>query len=232
MRAILFDLNGVLVDDEPIHCELVCDILAEEGVRIGEEDYWSRYLGLDDRACFAAALADAGSAAPEALVARLVARKAAYYQMRVRRDGFPVFPGARELVIAAHDAGWRLGIVSGALRAEVEGALEQMDLEDRFLTLVTSDDVENGKPDPEGYRRGLQELNARPPLPERLLHPHEVLAIEDSPAGLRAAAAVGLATLGVAHTHPVERLADIADRVVPSIAETTLATLARLFPES
>lgn len=217
MRAILFDFNGVLVDDEPIHLELMRKTLAEEGLELGEEEYYARYLGLDDRTCLQRFLEDAGEAATEDRVSRLVTRKSVDYQMRVLRDGYPVFPGAVELIEAASEAGWMLGVVSGALRSEVEGALRQMGVRDRFKTIVSADDVERSKPDPEGYRKGLRELSALPPLPERLLHPHEVLAIEDSPAGLEAARQVGLATLAVAQTYPRDRLAQ-ADRVVSSIA--------------
>ena len=66
--------------------------------------------------------------------------------------------------------------------------------------------------------KGLTLLNSLPPLPRRLLHPHEVLAVEDSPTGLTAAAAAGPSTLGVAPTCPAEELAD-ADHVVPSLAQ-------------
>ena len=232
MRAILFDLNGVLLDDEPIHMELVREVLAEEGISVSEAEVHDLCLGRADREGFHAALVAAGADAPGDLVARLVARKAAYYQMRMRRDGYPIFPGARELVVAARDVGWMLGLVTGALHAEAEGALRQMAVRDHFKTVVASEDVKRGKPDPEGYRLGLQELNAQPPLPERLLHPHEVLAIEDTPAGLEAAAALGLATLGVAQTHAAERLAPLADHVVESIAELDPMTIRHVFPQS
>ncbi|MEM8931456.1 MAG: HAD family phosphatase [Acidobacteriota bacterium] len=232
MRAILFDFNGVLVDDEPIHLELVRQVLAEEDVSVSAAEVRELCLGRDDREGFGAALDAVGADTPADLVARLVARKAAYYQMRMRRDGYPIFPGARELVVAAHDAGWMLGLVTGALHAEAEGALRQMGVRDRFKTVVASEDVKRGKPDPEPYRLGFQDLNAQPPLPARLLHPHEVLAVEDSPAGLKAAAALGLATLGIAQTHRVEELTELADHVVPSIAEVTPATINRLFQNS
>lgn len=230
MRAILFDFNGVLVDDEPIHLELMQKVLGDEGLELTEEAYFSRYLGLDDRTCLRRFLEDVGEPAPSDRVARLVTRKSVYYQVRVHRDGFPIFPGAVELVKAASDSGLALGLVSGALRGEVEGGLRQMGIEDRFKILVSADDVERGKPDPEGYRKGLEGLSSRPPLPDRLIHPHEVLAIEDSPAGLEAARALGLATLAVAQTYPPERL-EAADHVLPSIEGLDLQTLHRLFPD-
>lgn len=230
LRAILFDFNGVLVDDEPIHLEVFQRVLGEEGISLSAEDYFARYLGLDDRACFAAVLGAAGELATVPRLMRLIARKASYYQEHIRRDGYPFFPGAVELVRSLAAKGTMLGVVSGALREEVEGALRQAGILDLFKVLVTTEDVAAGKPDPEGYLRALEALNSQPPLPERLLHPHEVLAVEDSPAGLAAAADVGLPTLGVAQTYPAARLRE-ADVVVESLRDLAPERLERLYAE-
>lgn len=230
LRAILFDFNGVLVDDEPIHLEMFQRVLAEEGLALDARDYYQDYLGFDDRGCFAAVLAAAGQAPSVPRLMRLIARKAAYYQERVHERGYPLFPGAAELVKRSAAAGLMLGVVSGALREEVDGALRQAGLAGHFKTLVTAEDVAEGKPDPEGYRRALEALNVLPPLPERMLHPHEVLAVEDSPAGLAAAAGAGLLTLGVAHTYSKERLA-AADAVAANLEGLGLDRLQRLLAE-
>jgi HAD superfamily hydrolase (TIGR01509 family) len=227
IRSILFDFNGVLVDDEPIHLEMFQRVLGEEGVVLSSEDYYRDYLGLDDRGAFAAMLQKAGETPTVPRLMRLIARKASYYQERMRHSGYPFFPGAAELVTELAGAGRMLGIVSGALSEEVESALRQAGLRDRFKVLVTAEDVTEGKPDPEGYRKALEGLNSLPPLPERLLHPHEVLAIEDSPAGLSAAADLGLSTLAVAHTYPPHRL-KMADAVAESLEGMTLARLEQL----
>ncbi|HVT59115.1 MAG TPA: HAD family phosphatase [Thermoanaerobaculia bacterium] len=228
LRAILFDFNGVLVDDEPIHLELFQRVLDEEGVALAAADYYQSYLGLDDRSCFAAVLRSAGGEASPTRLMRLIARKASYYQERIRERGYPFFSGAAELVSAAASAGLVLGVVSGALREEVEGGLRQAELLALFKVLITAEDVVEGKPDPEGYRRALDALNELPPLPERLFHPHEVLAVEDSPAGLASAAEAGLATLGVAHTYR-PALLRAADAVVENLQGLTVARLASLF---
>ena len=230
LRAILFDFNGVLVDDEPIHLEIFQRVLAEEGIALSVEDYYDRYLGLDDRACFAAVLAAAGALATVPRLMRLIARKASYYQERIRRGGYPFFAGAVDLVASLAAGRRMLGVVSGALREEVEGALRQAGILDRFKVLITAEDVAEGKPNPEGYLRAMEALNSQPPLPERLLHPHEVLAVEDSPAGLAAARDLGLATLGLAHSFPAHRLRG-ADAVVESLRELTPELLERLFAE-
>jgi beta-phosphoglucomutase len=231
LRAILFDFNGVLVDDEPIHLEMFQRVLAEEGISLSAEDYYGRFLGLDDRGCFASVLEAAGETPSGSRLMRLITRKASYYQDRIRQQGYPLFLGATELIAAAASAGLMLGVVSGALRPEVEGALRQADLDGAFKVLVTAEDVAAGKPDPEGYRRALEALNSLPPLPERLLHPHEVLAIEDSPAGLAAAAEVGLVTLGIAHTYAAARLC-VANAVADSLRELHLDRLEQLFAEA
>jgi HAD superfamily hydrolase (TIGR01509 family) len=205
-------------------------VLGEEEIALSPEDYYGRYVGLDDRGCFAAVLAAAGEAATVPRLMRLSARKASYYQERIRREGYPFFPGAVELVREAAAAGRMLGVVSGALLEEVEGALRQAGVREIFKVLVTAEDVAEGKPGPEGYLRALEALNSEPPLPERLLHPHEVLAVEDTPAGLAAAAEAGLVTLGVAHTYPADRLR-LADAVAESLRGMTLERLERLFAE-
>lgn len=227
LRAVVFDFNGILVDDEPIHFHLFREVLAEEGLELTEQDYYERYLGFDDRDCFRAVLERAGRPAEAPHLMRLIARKASYYRERIRRQGYPFFAGAAELVRACAERGWMLGIVSGALREEVEEALRQSGLAPLFKVLVTAEDVEHGKPDPEGYRRALEGLNALPPLPERLLHPHEVVAVEDSPAGLQSAADAGLSTLAVAHTYPAAALTP-ADAVIERIGELTAERLEEL----
>jgi len=218
VRAVLFDFNGVLVDDEPVHLALLQRVLGEEGVELSEEDYWSLYVGLDDRACFRTLLEGAGKAPTGPHLMRLIARKASYYQDWIRREGYTFFPGAPELVAGLSEAGIALGLVSGGLRDEVEGGLRQAGLRERFKVVVTAEDVDRGKPDPEGYRRGIELLNAVPPLPDRLLHPHEALAVEDTPAGLEAARLAGLSTVAVAHTYPKDALSG-ADHVVARIGD-------------
>jgi beta-phosphoglucomutase len=230
LRAILFDFNGVLIDDEPVHFELFRRIFAEEGLPLDEEGYYRDYVGLDDAAGFRFAWEAADRELDAITLARLCARKAAYYQEALREGSYTYFPGAVELVRDAARAGLTLGVVSGALRDEIGPALRQEGLEELFKVIVAAEDVERSKPDPEGYLLGLSQLNARPPLPERLLHPHEVLAIEDTVAGLEAARAAGLATLGVAHTFPADALA-LADAVVPALVGLSSSTLARRYQE-
>lgn len=214
LRAVLFDFNGVLVDDESIHYRTLRDVLSEEGIVIDEQDYYRDYVGFDDRAAFRFALEAAGRD-DEQMVVELCERKADLYREVIDDRGFPTFPGSADL--ARRLAGRvPVGIVSGAIRAEIEAFLAAEEMLELIDPLVSADDVRASKPDPEGYLAGLRGLLARPELAADPPEPAAVLAIEDTPAGLEAARAAGLSTLAVAHTFPGERLG-MADRVVEGL---------------
>lgn len=225
MRGILFDFNGVLVDDEPLHCRFLRETLAEDGIELTERDYYDVYLGFDDRGCFTTALAGAGRPSGPERVAELTERKAARYAAHVERHGLPFFAGALELLDEALAAGLAVGIVSGALRREIELALGRAGRLAALAGVVAAEDVAEGKPDPEGYRRGLAVLARHltaaggPPLA-----PGEVVALEDSPAGIESALAAGLRVVGVGQTYPVARLSR-AEAVVERLAALDLAGL-------
>ncbi len=233
LRALLLDFNGVLVDDEPLHLDLLLRVLAEEGVHLAREAAWPRFLGRGDRESFAEALGEAGRPAPAHQLARLVARKGSYYQEAVRRDGYRFFPGALELIREAAAAGLVQAVVSGALREEIEGALRQAGVREHFKVVVSAEDVDEGKPSPQGYRLALELLNAVPPLPARLIHPHEALAVEDTLPGIAAARGAGLVTLGIAHSHDSAALTSArADAVEERLEGLGLERLQALYAEA
>jgi len=227
-RAVLFDFNGVLVDDEPLHFEALQQVLASIGVPITRRLYDARYLALDDRTACAAVLRDAGLPArrrSRALVVSLVARKRRRHAALLAARRIGVEPGAARLVRALARR-LPLAVVSGAARAEVRGALRQARLLTSFACVVASEDVRHSKPHPEGYRRALRLLRRKGRLAGA--GGDGCIAIEDSPGGIRAARAAGLAVLGVATSYPPATLRRAgAYAVVASLARPAPA-LARL----
>jgi beta-phosphoglucomutase len=182
LKAIIFDFNGVIVDDEPLHLELFKRVLSEEGIGLSDEDYHAKYLGYDDRGCFVAALTDAGrvEAATNAdFIHELIDRKAEYYR-RAIKERCLLFPGVVELVERSA-ARFPLAIASGALRGEIEWVLEQGGVRRCFQEIVAAEDVSACKPDPEGYVKALAALNARS---DASIFAAECLVIEDSVAGV------------------------------------------------
>ncbi len=196
MIATLFDFNGVLVDDELVHMEAFREVLAPRGVVLEEAQYVERYLGFDDAGAFRAILTDRGMPATDAEIAALIEAKKPVYMRRIE-GSLRVFPGAREIV-ARRAARGTVGIVSGALRHEIEHCLGIMGVREHVAFIVSAEDTTACKPDPQGYLLGV----ARLPAGAR------AVAVEDSLAGVRAARAAGLRCAAVTHAYPAGRLRD------------------------
>ncbi|MBX3277527.1 MAG: HAD family phosphatase [Acidobacteria bacterium] len=213
-RAIIFDFNGVISDDEPLHLEIFRRTLAELGIRISDRDYYEKYLGRDDRRCFQTALMEAGVDADGAEIERLIARKARCYLDAVAAAGPPLFPGVADL-IRNLSARYPLAVASGALRVEIEAVLSAAGIRDCFGAVVSADDVTESKPHPQIFLCALDELNRtyeeHPPIA-----PIECLVIEDSRSGVEAARRAGMRCLAVATSFPAEALA-AADWVVRNL---------------
>lgn len=212
--ATLFDFNGVLVDDEPVHLEAMREVLAPLGIRISDEAYAERYLGFDDTGAFRAMLEDHGHAPTEAQVAELVEKKKPVYMRRIE-GSLVIFEGAVDLVRSRAKEG-PVGIVSGALRHEIVFILEKMGIADLIAFIVSAEDTARCKPDPEGYRIGIAKLSE---LLDESLAQH-ALVFEDSIAGIQAAKQAGLPCMAVAHSYPVSELWEAgANMVVEKIAD-------------
>jgi beta-phosphoglucomutase len=225
LRAVIFDFNGIIVDDEPIHFELFQKVLAEEGIVLTEQDYYARYLGMDDRGCFATAFREHGKEITESHLAALIKRKAGYYLDAIKKQ-MKLFPGVKTLVsdLARH---FPLAIASGALRNEIELILSTVRLRDHFQAIVSAENVKTGKPDPEIFLQALSQLNSTL-VDSDSIAAAECLVIEDSKEGIRAARKAGMRCLAVTNSHPAEDL-DEADAVVKSLEETGVPFLEKLF---
>lgn len=202
VRAILFDFNGVIVNDEPQHCEALIATLNGYGFRLDRDGYYLDYLGFDDRACFRFAFARMGRPVDEATLLEAIERKAKRYQEAIRAS-LELVPGAADFVREAAAGGYRLAVVSGALRREIELVLTESGLRPHFPVIVAAEDVVRCKPDPEGYRRAREALG---------VDPGSCLVIEDSLPGLEAARQAGIRCLMLATSHGPEQLAQ-ADQV-------------------
>ena len=201
-RALVFDFNGTLSRDEPVLAEIFSELFAEHGRPLSVQEYFDRLAGLSDVEVVRTWL---GPDYPD--VEGVVAERIARYLAGVA-DGSTVPPPAREAVrYAARRV--PLGLVSGAARAEIESVLKAAGLADAFSVVVAAEDVERGKPDPEGYERALALLDDG-------LARADVVAFEDTEAGVAAAKAAGLQCVGVLGTLVPERLA-AADELVEEV---------------
>jgi beta-phosphoglucomutase-like phosphatase (HAD superfamily) len=193
--ATLFDFNGVLVDDEAVHLAAFREALAPLGIRVSDEDYFSRYIGFDDVGAFAAILQDAGKPAPRDVVDRLVENKRPLYRRRAEA-GLELFPGGASLVRRRAELGI-VGVVSGALTDEIEFGLGQLGVRQCVSFVIGAERTQHSKPDPEGYLLAVAQLG----------HSRAVV-LEDSVAGVQAARAARLACVAVTHSATRQELLD------------------------
>ncbi len=198
----MFDFNGTLSDDERILFALLRDLFAERGRPLSEEVYFDRLAGLSDPEIVRIWL---GEDHPDVEVV-LTERIDRYCALVA--DGSTVSAAAREAVLYAAER-VPVAVVSGAHRAEVEPVLAAAGLADAVEILVAADDIERGKPDPEGYLRALERLDEGIPAAE-------VTVFEDTEAGVAAAKAAGMHCVAVLGTLAPERLA-LADELAPAL---------------
>ena len=202
--VILFDFNGVLINDEPLHCEALIHTLAEYGIDLDRDTYYRDYLGFDDRECFRYSFTQANRPSDAGSIADATERKNAAWE-RLVKVSMPMVPGAPDFVRACAAAGHRMAIVSGALRREIELVLAQTGLAPHFELIVAAEDVSECKPDPAGYNQARAALGA---------DPASCVVIEDSLPGLKAARDAGLRCVMLSTSHSAESLGG-ADSVWP-----------------
>jgi HAD superfamily hydrolase (TIGR01509 family) len=229
LRAVIFDFNGVIVDDEPIHFKLFQRVLGEEGIDLSEQAYYDRYLGFDDRGAFMAGFQDNRRPLSEAKLRELVERKAVYYQEAIRNH-VTIFPGVKELIVELRPT-LRLAVASGALRHEIETILNTAGLLRYFDAVVSAEDVAQGKPEPEIFLTALAALNNARGKSQPPIEPGDCLVIEDSKEGVRGARRAGMKCLAVTNSHRAELLGE-ADVIVQSLEEVDLEFLQKLALQS
>jgi len=226
LRAVIFDFNGIIVDDEPIHFRLFQRVLGEEGIALTEQDYYARYLGFDDRGAFIAGFRENSRSLTAEKLHELIERKADYYQEAIRNH-VTVFPGVKNLVSDLAQT-LPLAVASGALRHEIETILKTAGLLNHFRAIVAAEDVTQGKPEPEIYLKALVALNARGENGSPIAAA-DCVVIEDSKEGIRGARRAGMKCLAVTNSHPAELLGD-ADAVVKSLEDVKLSFLQTMCP--
>ena len=189
--ALLFDLDGTLVDSDGDHLLAFQEVFAPHGIALDRALYVREIMGSPNDAIGARFLPHL----PEAARAKVLDAKEAAYRARVG-DMSPT-PGAVALLDHADAHGLPCAVVTNAPRANAEKVLAALGLAERLKTLVIGPELARAKPDPLPYLTALARVGARP---------QDALAFEDSLSGLRAAAAAGIAVVGVTTGLPASAL--------------------------
>lgn len=232
LKAVLFDFNGVIINDEPLHEQLIEQILISENLRPQPGEFRKVCLGRSDRTCLRDLLANRGRVVSDSYLNELVKRKAQAYEQlfTAKQDKLPIFPGLEDLIFQLRSRNIKLAVVTGAIRAEVELVLNKTTLAKHFNAIVAGDEIENSKPAPDGYLLAVERLNQL--YPDSNLQPRECLAIEDTPAGIAAAKLAGMPVLGVANTYPFHMLQRQANWTVDYLNDLEIERVQKVFSQT
>ena len=206
--ALLFDLDGTLVDTDHLHHAAFAAILAEDGRRLSLADYRDRIMGMPNVEIMAWLMPEA----PERH-AEIADRKEAAYRDMLAAEIEPV-AGARALLDWAEAEGLAVAVVTNAPRPNAEAVLAAAGLADRFATLVIGDECDRPKPDPLPYQEAMRRLGVTP---------SNSIAFEDSRSGLRAARGSGAHVFGLTTALTAEQLLQAgAHAVIPDFTDPAL----------
>jgi HAD superfamily hydrolase (TIGR01509 family) len=199
--AVLWDLDGTLVDSEEFHWQAWRETMNAEGAPVTRAQFLETF-GLRNDEILPRWL---GSAATLDSINRIAQAKELLYRKLVREGGLTPLPGASEWVHRLEQEGWRQAIASSAPRANVDVVLDALGLAACFQAVVTAEDVSIGKPDPQVFLTAASRLDSSPP---------QCIVVEDAAMGVEAARRAGMRSIGVNRT---KRLA--ADIAVSSLAD-------------
>jgi beta-phosphoglucomutase len=204
VRAILWDLDGVIVDSMEFHYQAFREVLAPRGRELSRKEYLESIIGLRNDAIFRKLLGDLSDGEVRALAEQ---KEEAF--RRLIEGGVEPLPGAVALLERANVAGLRQAIVSSTPRENIDVILASLGIEEMFDTIVGEEDAAWGKPDPEGFVTAANRLAVRP---------KQCVVIEDAPEGIEAGSAAGMQCIGVTTTRPAEMLSQ-AELVVGSLED-------------
>lgn len=201
-RAVLWDMDGTLIDSAEYHWLSWRETLAGEGLDLSRDRFLTTFGRRND-----AVLRDLlGDDLADAEIARIAVAKEDRYRELVRAGGIGPLPGARDWLARLRATGWRQAVASSAPRLNIATILDALGLAESFDAVAGEEDVARGKPEPDIFLVAAAMLG---------VPPDRCVVVEDAPAGVEAARRAGMRRVGVGVAHgPLD-----ADLVVPSLAD-------------
>lgn len=201
IKAILFDMNGVIIDDEHIHEKAFHDTVKGFGIDLSHENYLECCAGRIDEVGYEKIAKKHGKQLP---IEKLLRKKSEVY-LNLFPTHKKAYDGVVDL-IKKLSQNFQLALTSSSSRVEVDLVLKEFDIAQYFEVTISADDVSRGKPDPEPYLTTVEKIDKKP---------SECVVVEDSASGVRSAKQAGCWCIGVTTTHEKKKLLE-ADIVVDS----------------
>ncbi len=183
-RAVLWDMDGTLIDSEEFHWIAWQKAMSAEGIRITHEQFLASF-GQRNDSILPRWL---GPAATPESITRIGNAKEELYRDLVLKNGISPLPGVATWLERLHEQGWLQAIASAAPRANIDVILKSLGTADRFQGIVSAEDVHKGKPDPEVFLTAASRVGVTP---------DRCIVVEDAVAGVEAARNAGMRIIGV-----------------------------------
>jgi len=213
IKAVLFDMNGVIINDEHIHEMIFKRTISVFGVKLSHKEYLEYCAGRTDEASYDSIAKKFNVNLP---IKDLLNEKSKEY-LKLFPDNFKKYPGIVSLIKRLHQS-FITALTSSSSKMEINLVLKELDIFDYFKVIVSADDVSKSKPDPEPYLITANKLNVKPA---------ECVVIEDSKNGIMSAKEAGCYCIAIPTTY-VESDLDKADLVVKSFNEINKGLLLSL----
>lgn len=214
-RAVLWDMDGTLLDSADHHWATWSDAFRAEGFDLTRERFDATFGRRNDDW-----LRDyLGATATLEAIARVSNAKEELYRTVVRTQGVAPLPGVRHWLVELKEQGWRQVVASSAPKLNIAAVLEALDMVDYFDAIVASEDVARGKPEPDVFLMAADRVG---------VPPARCVVVEDAPAGIEAAHRAGMRALGVGRSYSVIT----AERVVATLDELEPDAFDRLLRSS
>lgn len=213
LKAVLWDMDGTLVDSEQLHWLAWKEVMDAEGVPVTYQLFRDTFGQRNDTII---PLMLGGQATAEAVMRISGAKESAYRRM-VREGGIAEIDGAIDWVKRLHKQGWRQAVASAAPRANVDAIVEVLALDECFEVAVAAEDVLRGKPDPQVFLLAAERLGVAA---------SRSIVVEDGRAGIEGARRAGMRSIGIAREGG-ELAADIVVRSFRDLAESAFEQLLR-----
>lgn len=203
IRAVLWDVDGTLLDSAAYHWQSWQDTMAREGFPLTWEQFAASFGQRNDavlRTYF-------GTDFPLHEIERIAEAKESRYRDLMHAGGVSLLPGVGYWLQRLHTEGWRQAVASSAPRLNVMAILEALNIGPYFDAIVSAEDVQRGKPDPQVFLVAAAKVG---------VPPERCIVVEDAPAGIEGARRAGMHTIGVLSTQP-QLMADVVVRTLDEL---------------
>ncbi|QQY80324.1 HAD superfamily hydrolase (TIGR01509 family)/HAD superfamily hydrolase (TIGR01549 family) [Keratinibaculum paraultunense] len=214
MKAIIFDMDGVIIDSEPLHCKLEREILKELGGKITEEEH-NAFIGTTDYHMWSILKEKFNIKKP---VDEIIQMKKERFIKNIHM--LNLVDNVEEFIEKLHKKGYPMGLASSNNRKIVNLIVNKFKLDKYFNVIISGEDVSKGKPHPEIFLKTAEKMG---------VEPHNCLVIEDAKNGVIAAKAAGMKCIGFKNPNSGEQDLSQADLIISSYDELDLNTLKGLF---